>query len=81
MLFRQLAYQASGSRTLSSLGHPRTRARGEQHVQPGESLKRLVVELTSPARALRLGGLKAPARGLLAGVLERCLHALALALV
>ena len=54
----------------SASRHAGARARREQHVQPGESLKRLVVELARPARALRLGGLKPPARGLLAGVLR-----------
>ena len=50
-------------------------------MQAGEALQRLVVELARPARPLGLGGLEALAGRALAGLLQRSLHAHALAQV
>src|SRR6185503_19881102 len=64
-----------------ALGRARPRAGGQQHVDPGQALERLVVELAGPARALRLGRLQPLPRRQLARLVQRRLHPLALAYV
>jgi hypothetical protein len=66
---------------VQALRRTRARARGEQHVKPGQTLERLVVQLARPACALGLGRLKPFPGSPLARIAKRRLHALAFALV